>query len=186
MVSVTPAKLSIPVVLEVEVDPQFVDLLLNYNDIFSNDYIGYWGYGDRKIKNLGWIVFEDEDFAMLLDELYPSHNQDEREQIVDAFVKDFVATYRKSLDTALQAHQDMDKPFDFDGFYREWRGMTVKGFDDPYRQMAELAYILDEHMAHRVIREGIKKFGASFQEDYDGNSLDNALQMALLGEVRYA
>ena len=45
---------------------------------------------------------------------------------------------------------------------------------------------LDEFAALAVIRHGVLTYGLEFQQQYDGDSLDQALQQVLLGKQVYA
>jgi hypothetical protein len=46
-------------------------------------------------------------------------------------------------------------------------------------------YVLDKKAVLDVIREGVKRYGPEFQQEYDSISLDWAIQMVLLKECRY-
>jgi hypothetical protein len=42
--------------IKVDVDPEWIDFVTRYNDIFRQSYIGYWAYGVQ-VKG-GWLVYE--------------------------------------------------------------------------------------------------------------------------------
>lgn len=57
-----------------------------------------------------------------------------------------------------------------------------------YRAKAELPehwYAMDLDTAHKITVAGLTKFGENFLDEYDGDRLDSAVQLALLGEVVY-
>ncbi len=47
-------------------------------------------------------------------------------------------------------------------------------------------FVLDREAALKVLAEGVKRFGVDFYEDSDATTMDDAIQLALLGEIRYA
>jgi hypothetical protein len=45
--------------MEVDIDPDFIEYLIKYRDIFDRNRAGYWAFG-VKVKT-GWLVYEQED-----------------------------------------------------------------------------------------------------------------------------
>ena len=58
-----PIKLKITVTIKTTVDPEWIDYVVNCNDLFVHGYCGHWARGMARTKKLGWLVFEmgDED-----------------------------------------------------------------------------------------------------------------------------
>lgn len=55
-------KIKVKVEVEVAVDPDWIDFLLNHNDIFMTSYCGYWMSGMELDENGGgWLVHEQDD-----------------------------------------------------------------------------------------------------------------------------
>lgn len=60
--------MKVSVTLEVEVDEQWIEFCTKYNDLFLNDYIGYWGHGIRPTgRRDAWLVWEGEEDPRLAD-----------------------------------------------------------------------------------------------------------------------
>lgn len=57
-------------VVQFTVEPEWVDFLINYNDIFFHDYIGYWACGVQFRKGIGWLAYEQHD------EMHPTYAQE--------------------------------------------------------------------------------------------------------------
>lgn len=54
--------LDVTVTITVKVDPEWIEFLTKYNDIFgSPHYAGYWLYGAERDDRLGWLVYEHGD-----------------------------------------------------------------------------------------------------------------------------
>lgn len=114
----------------------WIDYLTKYSDIFSGDYIGYWGYGHR-LRNgdqkIGWIVLESD-----------------AQQVMESRGREAENCFRDKL------------------------------------PMPEGCHLLDETAAIRAYIEGVKKWGVDwFEEKGDAGTYDIAIQLALLGEIRY-
>lgn len=53
---------TVTVTLEVEVNPDWIQLCTTYNDLFIPGYCGYWLQGVERDDKLGWLVYcLDED-----------------------------------------------------------------------------------------------------------------------------
>src|ERR1017187_7049513 len=51
---------SVDVTIKSEVDPDWIEFCVEYNDLFMYDYCGYWICGMEHTKKLGWLCFEYE------------------------------------------------------------------------------------------------------------------------------
>jgi hypothetical protein len=51
----------IKVEIEVEVDPDWIEFVTIYPDIFMTSYCGYWMYGMEQDDELGWLVHEHDE-----------------------------------------------------------------------------------------------------------------------------
>jgi hypothetical protein len=54
----TPVR--VPVTITSEVDPEWIDLAVNCNDLFMYGYCGYWMCGMEHTKKNGWLCYEFE------------------------------------------------------------------------------------------------------------------------------
>lgn len=54
------------------------------------------------------------------------------------------------------------------------------------REEFEYAHLLDDQAVRRIVQAGCNRYGPGFQQQYDGDSLDVAVQEGLLGEHTYA
>lgn len=122
--------------VNVEVDPSFVEFLLDYPDVFGLDYIGYWGRGLRLRGRRGWLVVE---YESLEDELGPMDDD-----------------------------------------------LIVVRFERGDKEVCDFCHFMGEQQVVEIIKKGVANIGTDFQESYDGDSLDLAIQQALLGSHTYA
>jgi hypothetical protein len=51
----------VTVTLEVEVNPDWIEFVTHYPDIFMTDHCGYWMYGMEQEDELGWLVHEHDE-----------------------------------------------------------------------------------------------------------------------------
>lgn len=49
--------MSIKTNLEVEINPDWINFLMEYPDIFGRNYCGYWMYGMELDEKLGWLCY---------------------------------------------------------------------------------------------------------------------------------
>ncbi len=141
------------VTVEATIDPkdaaEMADFLLNWSDVFSTDYIGYWAHGIRmrqpgtKLKD-GWLAVECDDMDA------PPN----REQTMAA-AKHFRETGERRFERGSHIFHRLD----------------LETCREVCRQLAI------RNVKHNHTRDLL---------DYDGSSLDCAIQIALLGEVTYA
>jgi hypothetical protein len=45
--------------IEIEIDPTFIECLVDYSEVFRRDHSGYWAYGMQVTG--GWLLYERED-----------------------------------------------------------------------------------------------------------------------------
>ncbi len=55
-----------------------------------------------------------------------------------------------------------------------------------HKPLPEYWFALDNEGALKVLAEGVKRFGPDFYDKSDASTMDEAIQLALLGEHRYA
>lgn len=73
-------------------------------------------------------------------------------------------------------------PLSDEQIWNAYNGIEAEGRE----VVTEFCHLLDEEAAHRVIEAGVRTWmKPNFQQDYDGNTLDMALQVALLGSHTY-
>lgn len=123
------------VTLTIKVPKQdWIDFLLRYNDIFSTNYIGYWGFG-VSLDEDGWLIYEHGD------ERRPTE---------------------KECNRAVFLHANGER-------------------------LPEKWHVLDEQTAIKAYAEACKMWGEEWMDgDHgDGPGYDIAIQMTLLGEIRY-
>jgi hypothetical protein len=127
-------KLKVTVEIETTVDPQWIDYVVNCNDLFMRDYCGYWACGVEREADRGWLVFEEDD---------------DREA-----PKKVPATVLK----AWRAGEPLPK-----GWHR-----------------------FDQEAAAKAWEHGVLRGGVDWYENGDANDYDAVMQLAVLGEIRYA
>lgn len=130
--------LKVKVELEVEVDPGWIELVTECNDLFMTDHCGYWLSGMAHVKNKGWLVHEHSD------------------------IDDCASVQSKNPE--------------YPAILKAWK--EGKPLPDGW-------FSLDKEMAIKAYCEGIKRDGLNWYEEGDAISYDIAIQLALLGEVRY-
>jgi hypothetical protein len=64
----TPEPIQHTLTFDVSIDPQFVEYLTKYNDIFAHNRAGSWAFGVRPtrikgVSNHVWLVYEQDDEA---------------------------------------------------------------------------------------------------------------------------
>lgn len=139
----------------------FVDFLVSYSDVFGQGYIGYWACGVR----LRDPTQEGVDGQKLPDGWLVCEMHDEMQPTEDDVVK-IVAHFRETG----------ERKFDFKGEDGE---LTIHRLDVE-AGVAIAKQLVQDNAKYR----GLGPDGA-FPLDYDGSSLDNAIQRALLGDVVY-
>lgn len=126
--------LDLSVTITVKVDPEWIEFLTKYSDIFGSPYYaGYWLFGVERDDALGWLAYE--------------HGDDRRPS--DRECKRVVALWRAG------------------------------------EPLPERWFRLDRAAAIKAWGEAVKRYGVDWYEKADGAVYDVAVQMALLGEVRY-
>jgi hypothetical protein len=153
--------LKIKVEKEVTVPPDFCEMVLRFGDVFDHGYIGYWANGFR-VKGVEdvWAVVEYESRDEALEEV----PDDERR-----------AGLAKVDGRGIGPRIVLAK------LGREYRLDEL-----PLPILHEYYHVLDLEAVGRAVKYGMENFSLDFCEQYDGDSLDVALQYALLGEHRYA
>jgi hypothetical protein len=68
---------------------------------------------------------------------------------------------------------------------RIWRKEHGEPHDGPCETLPKRFHSMDKNNVLEVIRQGVKRYGPDFQEQYDSESLDVAVQMTFLHEVVY-
>lgn len=128
------SKSTVTVQIESVVDEEWIDFVVGYADVFGRNYCGYWALGVQRDRELGWLVYEQENGEVPSD---------------------------KKCDAVTKAWKE-GKPIP-KGWHRLNRDACVKAW-----------------------AEGVKRWGEKWYDNGDADSYDYAIQMALLGEHRYA
>lgn len=130
----------VTVVLEVEVNQDWIEFCTQFNDLFMYDYCGYWMAAMECDDDLGWLCYEyanDDDMPSL---------------------------------------RAMKEAPEYQEIVKSWREGKL---------LPPNWYRLDKAAAIKAYGEGVKRYGLDWYEDGDAITYDVAVQMALLGEVRY-
>lgn len=149
-----------PVTVKVseEAVEQLIDFMINWPDIFASGYIGYWGYPLRLFDA------EGKKDGWLIVEL------DDMDCEPGPFTIEKIRTHYRTTG---------ERKFSIKAKYKRGGGSN---------EVADREFLvtrLDREAAMKVIGAGIKRQGKDFVENYDAETLDVAIQEALLGDVVY-
>lgn len=102
---------------EVKVNPDWIDLLINHNDMFMTNYCGYWLSGMERDRNGGgWLVHEHSDTD---DSAYEAAKLPEYPAIVQAWKKNQPLPdgwFRLNEAAAIKAYVEGVKQYGVDWF----------------------------------------------------------------------
>jgi len=131
-------KSTVTVQIESVVDEEWIDFVVGNVDIFGHGYIGYWAEDIEHERELGWLVFEDEE------------GPNEHEKLTDKELDRVKALWREGKKLP-------------EGWFRLNRDACIKAW-----------------------AEGVKRWGEKWYSEGNAHRYDYVIQMALLGEHRYA
>ncbi len=106
----------------------------------------------------------------------------------DIFSTDYVGYWVRGYRTRDKAGTKVWLMHEFEECDQEASPEEVKFAIDQYKGgggMPPNWYVLDANTAHKVVAAGVSRYGGNFCDNYDAESLDVAMQMAFLGEIRY-
>jgi len=189
-------KIKATLTLDVEVPQSWLEHCASV-DVFRRDYSGYWAQGVEFDPKFGWLVLDEQDDAITHT---GSSRQTNRAKAlrawrgpVDGAVVRFMAS---SLAYAKYNGQDATVCVVYDveagnpGVYEIVFGdgeVLDAGEDELIIEFPNGWYRLDEAAAVRAYLAGVRRWGEKWDEHQycDGRWYDIAVQLALLGEVRY-
>ncbi len=164
-----PAKVQATVTIKVTVDPTWIDTVTRDVDLFSTNYCGYW------MRRLDTIADKRKGSCKRLAWEFDGEGQAER-------LKAFVA--REGLEEQAKYIADLTNKEET-LFHVEAMEAFRKG-----EPLPPCYFLLDEELAVRawcaMVALPGRLGGVDWYERSDADSYDVAMQMALLGEVRYS